>query len=216
MPPDRTPVAIVALVAADERETILGAARRLSHCLDDAQGGSGWPVRLHFAGPDVLSPGPSAALIASLRADDDLFAAPVEVLAARWAARVAEARAAGHATILMPTLFRHVADAATRPERIERLRRLDLLLVGMSRAQDVQLVDLDRAFALVGARTLGGDYRGQGPLAPAIAAHAIVAALLAAGLDATVPAARQEQAARRNGGREAIAAIVARHLGEQA
>ena len=213
MPPDVAPIDVAAIVAEDERDTILGAAHRLSRCLDGT--GSGWPVRLHFATPDAPPPGPSAALICSLRADADAMTAPIETISARWEGRVAAARQARHATILMPSLFRHVADRAARPTLTERIRRLNLLAILLSRSLDVQVVDLDRAFALVGARTLESDYRGQGRLAPLVAAHAIVAAVLAAGLDAQVPAAQQEQAARRNGGRETVAAIIARQREER-
>jgi hypothetical protein len=210
---DLAPIEIVAIVAADERDTIVAAAHRLSLCLGDAQGA--WPVRLQFGAPDAPLPGPSGALIGSLRVDGDLLAVSAETIAARWESRAAAARRLGHQAILIPSLFRHVADAATRPPLMERIRRLNLVVIALSRSRGVQIVDIDRVFALVGARTLESDYRGQGAIAPLVAAHAIAAAILAAGLDAQVPAERQEQAARRNGGHEAIAAIVARHREER-
>lgn len=189
MPPD--PIDLAAIVPADERDTIVAAARRLSDCLGDAS--AGHPVRVRFATHDAPPPGPSAALILSLRAEGGI-----------GPDRVAAARAAGHATLLIPTLFRHVGAA-----RIESIRRLNLHAIGLSRSLGVQIVDLDRIFALVGARTLA-----QAPrLAQELAAHALVGAILAAGLDTFAVAERQEQARLRNGGREAI---VARHLREDA
>lgn len=189
MSPD--PIDLAAIVPADERDTIVAAARRLSDCLGDES--LGHPVRVRFATPDAPPPGPSAALILSLGVEVGI-----------GPELVAAARAAGHATLLIPTLFRR-ADA----ERIESVRRLNLHAVALSRSLGVQIVDLDRIFALVGARTLA---RAPG-LAQELAAHAIVGAILAAGLDAFVGAERQERARLRNGGREAI---VARHLREDA
>ena len=183
MPAD--PIDLVAIVPDAERDGIIAAARRLSHCLGDDQAGQ--PVQVRFATPDALPPGPSAALILSLRCD------PTPHL-------IAAAQAAGHATLLIPTLFR-------RADEIERIRRLNLHAITLSRALGVQVVDLDRIFALVGARSL------IPALAEELAAHAIVGAILAAGLDAFASPERQERARLRNGGREAI---VARHLREDA
>ena len=183
MPAD--PIDLAALVPDDERAGIVAAARRLSHCLGEDR--EGQPVRVRFATADVLPPGPSAALILSLRS------APGPEL-------IAAARDAGHETLLIPTIFRH-GDA------IERVRRMNLQAIRLSRTSGVQIVDLDRIFALVGARFLSP------ALIDELNAHAIVGAILSAGLDAFASAGRQEQARLRNGGREAI---VARHLREDA
>ena len=183
MPAD--PIDLTAIVPDGERDTIVAAARRLSHCLGDDR--EGRPVRVRFATAGALPPGPSAALILSLRSGPtpDLIGA---------------ACAAGHATVLIPTLFRRTGD-------IEPIRRLNLGAIELSRTLGAQIVDLDRIFALVGARLLSP------ALTEDLTAHAIVGAILAAGLDAFAPPERQEQARLRNGGREAI---VVRHLREDA
>lgn len=213
MPPEPA-IDLAAIVGGEERDTIVAAARRLSHCLGEDD--SGWPVRVHLGTAEAPPPGPSAIVIASLRADADLLEAPLDAIVARWPPRLAMLREGGHGAILMPTLFRHVADPAARPALVERIRRLNLIAVALSRTHGVQIVDVDRAFALVGARALATDYRGHGPIARDVAAHAIVAAILATGLDAQVSAERQERARARNGGRETVAAILARHGREAA
>ena len=193
------PLDMVALVTPGEHDTILAAAHRLSRCLGD-DGSAGWPVRLRFvasdSAPNVPPAPPGTLLVTSLRAALDTGDVPLADVAERWRARIERERPSG--PVLLCTLFRHVANRSAGPVLAERIRRLNLLALELSRTAGIEIVDIDRLFALAGARTLDTDHRGQGRRAAALAAHAIVAAALAAGLGPAVPEPRQALARQRN------------------
>jgi hypothetical protein len=70
---------------------------------------------------------------------------------------------------------------------MERIRRLDLMVAHLSHDFGINVVDIDRMFAFVGARRLGTDYRLHGDAAACIAGFAITSAFLEVGLDDAVP-----------------------------
>jgi hypothetical protein len=214
MPAEVPPLQLTVAVTEGERDLIVAAANRLSLCLGDGTA-PGWPIRIRFVAPDApLPPEPSVAILASLAIDAGRSGDPFESIAAGWRDRIAGWRAAAQ-PILLLNLFRHVADANDRPARAPHLRRLNLLAIELSRQSGAGIVDIDRAFALIGGRTLGSDYRGRGAFTIEVAAQAIVAVLLGC-LDDKVAPDRVQAAGQRNGGREALAAIIARHIGAAA
>jgi hypothetical protein len=112
----------------------------------------------------------------------------------RWQATLADLTSRPQAPVFLCTLFRQVAQDAPADVTIERIRRLDLMLVELSHATGAFVIDLDRALAHIGGRVLGADYRLASPAAVSAAAHAIAATLLAAGLDNLVPLAAIDRA----------------------
>ena len=90
------------------------------------------------------------------------------------------------------TIFRACEDDAAR---LERIRRLNLLAADLSHDLDIGVIDFDRQFADIGARTLESSYRLEGNAAREIAAYMIVKTLLAAGaFDDRIPVETIEQA----------------------
>ena len=97
---------------------------------------------------------------------------------------------AGAQPLFLCTVFRHapsdLGEAATAALRLA-IRRLNLLAVELSHATGLDIIDLDRAFADIGALKLRTDYRLTGPAAAEAAGRAISATILAAGLDDWTP-----------------------------
>lgn len=198
-----TPILLGLRITPAERPVMIAAAEQLSECLTDP-GEAGWPVTLRFVRGGTPPP---PILIATMRAavdgDED---------AARLAEGIAGLQAAGAETVYLCTLLRAVADRAARGTVMPRIRALNLKAVELSHALGIGVIDVDRVLALFGAGPLQTDYRLGGPAAAEVAAHAIVAALLAGGLDALMPNERQERAIARHGDIHAIAGMVERRL----
>jgi len=194
------PPRLLAFVTAGERPVLEVAAQRMVECVSKATGTT-WPVRLRFLTPDEAPP-PGMAIIASMVGDVATSETDIEWV---WHSRIARWRSAGDIRILLCTVFRHVDDAAVRPRAVERIRRLNLLAIALSRSEGVEIVDLDRLFALHGARTLGTDYRCTGADAATVAGVTIAGAVLGGDLDDHLDAATREQAYRIHGGGEATA-----------
>jgi len=192
------PPRLLAFVTAGERPVIEVAAQRLVGCVSKATGAT-WPVRLRLLTPDEAPP-PGMAIIASMIGD---VAASEPDSEQAWRSRIARWRSTGDIRILLCTIFRHVDDVAVRPLMVERIRRLNLLAITLSRSEGIEIVDLDRLFALHGARMLGTDYRCIGPDAATIAGVTIAGAVLGGDLDDHLDAALREQAYRIHGGGEA-------------
>ena len=192
-----------ARIAPVERPMMIAVAEQLSECLTDP-GEAGWPITLRFVAGGVAPP---PIVIATLRGAID---GTEDV--GRLPDHLAALAAAGAETIFLCTLLRFVADRAERPRLMPRIRRLNLLAVELSHDLGLAVIDVDRVLALFGAGPLQTDYRLGGPGAVEVAAHVIVAALLAGGLDDLVPFDRQERAIARHGDIHNIAAIVDRRL----
>lgn len=112
------------------------------------------------------------------------------------------AQGGGRLTFLC-TVFRHAPPTLDGEARVAlrlAIRRLDLLAVQVSHATGLNLIDLDRALADIGARNLDTDYRLAGIAARKAAGRVIARAILAAGLDEWVSPEIQERAASRIGG----------------
>lgn len=179
---------------------IMAAARQLRDCVATAIGND-WPVRVRFESLDVTAIPAGTVLILSL-ADDMADSAAV-----RWRIRIARCAAAGHRRILLCNLFRHVVGGGQRTDVIERIRRLDRMAIDLSREAGAEIVDIDRLFALCGARALGSAAQ-----AAQLAGHAIAAAILEGGLDEHLDPAVQDRATHLHGGVRDIRAIAERRL----
>jgi hypothetical protein len=188
---------LAATVSDGERPLAIAAARQLSAAVSSALG-SEWPVSFIQTGPDddVAS---GSIRIASL-VDDVLRDEAIETMTRRWAERIERWSQAGTSRILLSTLFRSVARGHGDDRVIERLRRLNMMALSLSRTTGIEIVDIDRLFAWCGARRLQTDYRCLGPSAAELGGHAIVAAIFAGGLDDVLPAHIQEKAATEHGG----------------
>jgi len=93
--------------------------------------------------------------------------------------------------LFLCTVFRHAPTDLDEDARIAlqiAIRRLDLLAVHVSHATGLNVIDLDRAFAHVGALSLETDYRLTGEAATEAAGAVIAAAVLEAGLEDRVSA----------------------------
>jgi hypothetical protein len=192
-----------AFVGPTEVPIVNNAARLLVEVLAWA-GAEAPEVGVEFAG--------SLAELSAAGADVAIASMLPEVEAARQDWQGAEPRLArdyqvlaqrgGRLTFLC-TVFRHVPaelDEEVRTALRLTLRRLGLLAVHVSHADGLNLIDLDRALAHVGARSLGTDYRLTGIPARKAAGRAIARAILAAGLDEWVAPEIQDRAAARIGG----------------
>ncbi|WP_156680296.1 hypothetical protein [Sphingomonas profundi] len=200
-----TPLLLGIRIAAADRPLLIAAAEQLGEALADP-GEPPWPVTLRAVGDEAPPTPPPSIVIATMRAALD-GGEDAAALAAGLA-RLTEAGAA----VLLCTLLRVVADRAARPALMPRIRALNLRAVELSHALGLAVIDVDRVLSLFGAARLQTDYRLGGPAADEVAAHVIVSALLAGGLDAMVPADRQERALARHGDLHAIAGIVDRRL----
>jgi len=207
------PIVIEAEVDVREQPLVVAAAHQLSEALH-AAANVDWPIRLTLHAPGELAGvAPCAVALLSLLAEaerDD----PLDATAARWRART-QTLVAGGAAVLIMTVFRAVpqwrADAAAAA-RLERIRRLDRLALDLSHDLGASVVDIDRAFAHIGARTMGTDYRLGGRIAAEVAAHAVVLCLLSLGLDEVIPPEVQERARAFHGPLSAINVLVQRRL----
>lgn len=209
-------IQIEALTHPAEQPALVAAAEQLSEWLGAATGAAAWPVRLSLRPPgDAAAVAPGATVvIASLLPELGQPSAAGQDAPARWGGYLGALEASG-APIFICTIFRHVADR--RPDGratplLERIRRLNRMAFDLSRARGVGVIDIDRAFAHIGARPLGTDYRLGGVLAAEVAGHAIAWSLLSGGLDAVVPAEAQETARARLGDLSQIDRIVSRRL----
>jgi len=210
-----TPLALTAIVTQAEQAGVIAAAEQLSSCLGHAAAGASWPVQLHLLAPGSPPPRPPpSAIITSLLVDVADPSEPIAKTTERWRDDLARLAAAG-APIFVMNVFRHVSgragDGSVSPV-LERIRRLDLMAVRLSHQLGVCVVDIDRAFAHIGARTLQTDYRLGGVLAAEVAGHALAWALLSFGLDDVVDPELQEKARASLGPLSEIDALVSRRL----
>lgn len=192
------PVRIDARVDAAEYPGLIAAAEQLSECLGLAAGAQGWPVSLDFRARDdkiAASPVPSAVIV-SLLPDARRLEEPTAETEARWRAYLGQLQTSG-APVFVHTVFRHVSgrvrEGGTSPV-LERIRRLNRIAVGLSHEFGVAVIDIDRAFADIGGRTLKTDYRLAGAPAAEVSGHTIVRSLLSFGLDHAIDPDLQEKA----------------------
>lgn len=212
------PIRIEALIAPAERPGLIAGAQQLSAVL----GGEGpaWPVQLALRGSDaaIQRDPPPAAIIASLLPETAAVREPIAETKARWSARL-EALSAIGPQVLVCTIFRHVP-AAGDPAQVQALRerigRLNLMAVELSFELGVGVIDIDRALAHVGGRTLGCDWRLAGETAAEVVGHTIAWSLLSLGLDEMVEPAIQDRARRDLGDLHNIDVLIRRRQASRA
>ena len=103
----------------------------------------------------------------------------------------------GNVPVFVSTVLRHVAedeDPKLADERRIRIRRLNLLAAEISRRTGAYVIDIDRALAHIGARSLATDYRLNGEVAAEAAGYVIASTLLTNALDAHVSVEVQDAA----------------------
>lgn len=208
-----TPIMIEAEVDEPERPALVAGAQQLAEALKVATGAD-WTIQLRFWAPEggIAASGPGGLVILSLLPEvgrDEPFAQTET----RWRERATRLAASG-ATVMICTVFRSVPDrhAASGQKILERIRRLNRMAVELSHDLGVTVVDIDRAFAHIGARILATDYQLTGRLAAEVAGHAIALCLLTLGLDDTIPPEVQERARAHHGPLREIDAVVRRRL----
>jgi len=204
---------IEAEVDARERPAMLAGAQQLAQALSAAIGAD-WPIQLRYWDPGAVAATSQAGavVVLSLLPDverDELFSETE----ARWCERL-KALVQGEAPVMICTVFRHVSERLTPsgPAILERIRRLDRMAAELSRDLGVTVIDIDRAFAHIGARALGTDYRLNGRLAAEVAGHGLAWSLLALGLDDVIAPEVQERARTFQGSLREINTLVSRRL----
>jgi hypothetical protein len=209
-------LSLVALVTQAEQAAVVAGAEQLSESLSAAAGGAPWPIQLNLQGPGspIEAGAAPTAIVASLLAETLRPDEPIAETTERWRDDLARLKASGSAVFVL-NVFRHVPDrvgAGETPPVLERIRRLDLMAIRLSQQLDVGVIDVDRAFAHIGAQVLKTDYRLGGVLAAEVAGHALAWALLSAGLDAAIDPDVQEKALAALGAFAEIDAVVNRRL----
>jgi len=205
------PPRIVAATAhEDQRAAMAAAAEMLSRYVGFALGAE-WPVFLRLIAPDDAEIPPGIVLVASLLEDGALHD-PIASTRARWVERIGRYRSAGHDRILLCNLFRRVEGPAGEGPGIEQIRRLNRMAIGLSRELGVEIVDIDRLFALCGGRAIGADYRGGGEMAPRLAGHAIANAILQGEMGGCLDPGVPARANAAHGGERQILRLVERQV----
>lgn len=181
---------IEAVVHNAERPALLAASRQLADSVTTASG-SPFSVALRFseALPSSGVGTGRTVIVASLQVEIPGRDEPLDRTQARWREQLASLREPP----LLCTIFRHVSGRES-PALIERIRRLNMMAIGLSHDTGAAVVDIDRIFGYFGARQLQTDYRLGGRLGAELAGHAIVASIFASGLDDVIPPDVQERA----------------------
>jgi hypothetical protein len=175
-----------AIVHDIERPVMAALAAQLSTSLSAADKGV-WEAQIRLRAPplSVDPDDPPLAIIASLLPELATPDEPVARVEARWREALAALGENMLPNVFVCTMFRVVAGARQDPGDIskiaERIRRLNLLAVDLSHDFGINIVDIDRAFAHVGARWLQSDFRLGSLAAEEVAAHTIAVSLMAAG-----------------------------------
>jgi len=184
-----------AVVRDGERAAVTEAAALLGRVLAEAGAACDIVATCHEHAADI----PAEPGVVILSAAAELSPEPLAAVRARWQATLATLTARPDAPVVLFTLFRAVGEDAPAEASLERIRRLDLMLVELSHASGACVIDLDRALAHLGARALGADYRLGSAAAVSAAAHTIAATLLAAALDHLLAAEALDAARARLG-----------------
>jgi hypothetical protein len=207
-----TAFCIEAVVDDAERPALVATAEQLTECLHAASG-SRPAIRLEFANSlDAIDAHARATVIIASLLPEVARDEAIPFVEARWRRQLA---ALASSPVFLCTVFRHVSRhgaerLAAQRVTMERIRRLDLLAAELSHDSGAAVIDIDRAFAHLGARVLATDYRLRGAVAAEVAAHTIVGSLLAVGLDDIVAAEFLERATQFQGASWQIGDLLAR------
>ena len=206
------PFSIVAAFTKHEMGTIRAAAEQLAQCMSGAAGES-LRVRVHSIERDAAAIPAGNLFLASL-AQDVQSDESLESVEKAWRTRLARVGDAGIDRVVLCTLFRCVAQGPHREKTLERIRRLNQLVVTLSRDLDCEVADVDRLLALCGGRLIGADYRCLGQRAGRLAGQAITAAILDGEMYGYLEPEAQQRAIALHGGVRNMREIMTRHAVE--
>jgi hypothetical protein len=217
------PILIDAVASAAERPIFVAAVAQLRDCLGQSGIDATWEieVRPRLSLTAVQRRPAPTAIIVSLLSETARLDEPVADTEARWRAELAALDPDAVPVTFLCTIFRAVRNArADRSEPmalsvLERIRRLNLMIINLSHDLGVNVIDLDRVLAHVGAVELGSGYRMSGALAEEVAAYAVVSALVTNALDTLVPYAALERAKLTHGTLRDLPNLVRRRLQER-
>lgn len=191
-------IRVVAWLSPAEREAMASAARRLTTSLQSASEDAA-DLETEFAdsfGALWTIHGPGLT-VTSLAAEIDSARRDWPATQARLRQDYASLANAGERQVFVCTVFRHTPrdlDDSERSELLLAIRRLNLLAVELSHETGLQLIDIDRDLADVGAVSIGADYRLTGVETAEAAGYAIASTILAMGLDEWVSPEAQDLA----------------------
>lgn len=206
------PIAIQAEVDNRERAAVVFGAQQLAEALRVAADVD-WPIQVTFLDAGGLR-AETAGSIAVLSLLGDVESdEPFGETAARWRRR-ADSLAAEGANVVLLTVVRAVPERRTQKGQLllEKIRRLNRMALDLSHEFGVTVVDIDRAFAHIGARILATDYRLVGRVAAEVAGHSFALSLLSLGLDDIIPVDIQERARTYHGPLREIDTLVRRRV----
>jgi hypothetical protein len=214
------PILIDAIAEEVERPIYAAAVAQLRDCLAAAGGETPWHIEVRFrrSVTAIDRQAPPAAIIVSLLAETARPDEHIALTEARWRSQLTALDAGLVPSTFLCTIFRAVrgarADRASAPALalIERIRRINLMAIDLSHDIGVNIIDIDRTIAHIGAQEIGSGYRLSGPLAEEAAGYAIVAALLNMALDELVPPEVLERAKRAHGPVWDLPSIVERRV----
>lgn len=207
---EASPLRMVALVAEQQRPAITAAAEQLSSCIGQAVG-QVCQIAVAFAARDETLPPSGFVLVASL-VDDVHSGLGMDEVERQWRGRLSRLQNEGYERVMLCTLFRHVGRGDGRSETLERIRRLNQLIVALSHEVGSEIADIDRFLALCGARTLDADYRCSSPRAVQLAGHAITAAILDGEIAGHLSPEAQQRAIALHGGVQNMPQLFARYI----
>lgn len=206
-----TPFYIVVALARRGKGTITAAAGQLTRCMSGAAGDSrDVHVHVRAIGRDAATIPVGSVFLASL-SDDVESGESLDQVERDWRTRLARVQDAGHDRILLCTLFRCVTGLPGGEKLLERIRRLNQLVVAFSRDLGCEVADVDRLLALCGGRQIGADYRCLSQTAERLAGHAITAAILDGEMSGYLEPNAQQRAIALHGGVLDLRQIMTRH-----
>jgi hypothetical protein len=205
------PLAVQALVRCeDERKILLSGLRQTVLWIERAAGAA--PKIALTAAPTLQTSGSAKPIDIALVffiADAAANEADFEPVARSWRRQILDFTAATDTPLFLCTVFRHVGPAAENCHRgavarLERIRRINMLIVELSQSAGAYVMDIDSVMAHVGGARLQSDFSMRGRMAAAAAGEVIASALLNEGLDAHMPAEVLARAVALHGGRRGI------------
>ena len=189
---------IEAFVREQEQRCIVSGLEQLHEALQAVMPITPHSIQVNFNGfgtPIPNSPSPNIVILSLL---PEMYVRNQHVLETknRLKSYIEQGQSLG-ASVLICNIFRHI-DAGelseTKPYLVERIRRLNLMAIGLSYESGVGIVDIDRAMAHLGGRNLQSDFLLSGDSAADVVGHALAWSLLSFGLDTVIDPTNQEKA----------------------
>jgi hypothetical protein len=178
--------------------------------------GQPWPISLSCGPPELVPAPPLDLVLVSLLHEALPPYAPMPEVTARWH-QALEAFAPLGAPLLLCNVFRHVPpqpfgpEAPSREVILDRVRRLNLLAIELSHRHALDLADIDRGLAYLGARPLQTGFLLRGGKGIQMAADIIAGAALQGDFPPGIPFSAIQAAQASHGGQAGMMARL-RHL----